>query len=119
MHRVFHGRIVCYYSCRLQTYAYTICRQWLSAAVEYVYVATGSKCTGRGIFVKIDSGYVLHKNVAGDGIVRAQELSLSRIRKKTMESALRRLVDRGKILILADPDGQKYAMDPSMTRRGN
>jgi hypothetical protein len=36
-----------------------------------------------------------------------------------MESALRRLVDRGKILILADPDGQKYAMDPSMARRGN
>ena len=42
-----------------------------------------------------------------------------RIRKKTMESALRRLVDRGKILILADPDGQKYAMDPSMARREN
>ena len=43
----------------------------------------------------------------------------SRIRRKTMESTLRRMADRGKILILADPDGQKYAMDPSMARKGN
>ncbi|MCL4306769.1 MAG: hypothetical protein M1302_00655 [Candidatus Thermoplasmatota archaeon] len=43
----------------------------------------------------------------------------TRIRKKTMESVLRRMVDSGKILILADPDGQKYAMDPLTARRRN
>ena len=43
----------------------------------------------------------------------------TRIRKKTMESVLRRMADSGKILILADPDGQKYAMDPLTARRRN
>ncbi len=46
-----------------------------------------------------------------------KEGKIGKIRKKTMESALKRLAESGKILILSDPDGQRYAMDPSVARR--